>query len=223
MEILSYEDLQHGGFAGLEERRFVMDSRIFGRHKNADAVDGIGNFVYLADANFSAKGQTGLHPHREIDVLSLMVSGRIVHEGSLQNGANIDQGMVQVQRAGGEGFSHNEINPDDVPNNMIQFWVLPEERGQPAGYKTYTPAASGRTPIYGGENNQTDTFASQTKIDIANLDADDKLTQSGAVMAYVTKGAGTVEDQQVEERTLVRTDDFEFTASEPTQLILIYS
>ena len=223
MEILKYEDLHHGGFAGLEERRFVMDSRIFGRHKNADAVDGIGNFVYLADANFLPKGQTGLHPHREIDVLSLMVSGQILHQGSLENGENIDEGMVQVQRAGGEGFSHNEINPDNIPNNMIQFWVLPEKRGGLAGYKTYKPGLNGRTRIYGGNKEQTVTFPSETLIDIVNLNAGDSFEQAGEVMAYFTKGSGVANQTRITPRTLVRNNDFEFTAEDQTQFILIYS
>ena len=200
-----------------------MDSRIFGRHKNEDAIDGIGNFVYLADANFLPKGQTGLHPHREIDVLSLMVSGRILHQGSLENGENIDEGMVQVQRAGGEGFSHNEINPDAVPNNMIQFWVLPETRGGPAGYKTYQPSLSGRTQIYGGATSQSDTFASKTMIDIVNIEAGDSLEQVGTCMAYLTKGEGLVNGTPIKPRTLVRTEDFEFSATQTSQFILIYS
>ena len=39
----------------------------------------------------------------------------------------MDSHHVQVQRAGGEGFSHNEINPDDIENRMIQLWVVPEQ------------------------------------------------------------------------------------------------
>ena len=46
MQILQYSDLPHGGFAGLEERRFVTDSRVFGDRKAQGAVDGIGQFVY---------------------------------------------------------------------------------------------------------------------------------------------------------------------------------
>ena len=53
MDILKYDDLHQGGFAGLLERRFVTDSRLFGERKKAGVADGIGNFVYLADANFN--------------------------------------------------------------------------------------------------------------------------------------------------------------------------
>ena len=116
MDILNYDDLPKAGFAGLIERQFVTDSRVFGARKKPQAFEGLGNFVYLADANFIPHGQTNMHPHLEIDVISVMAKGSIAHEGSLENGENIHEGMVQVQRAGGEGFEHNEINPDSEPN-----------------------------------------------------------------------------------------------------------
>jgi redox-sensitive bicupin YhaK (pirin superfamily) len=223
MEILKYEDLHHGGFAGLEERRFVMDRRVFGRHKNTDAIDGLGNFVYLADANFLPKGQTGLHPHREIDVISVMVAGRIHHEGSLEHGQSLKTGTVQVQRAGGEGFTHNEINPDDVPNNMIQLWVVPDEQGEPAGYQTFEPKPSGRTHFYGGSKGQGRTFYSRTQMDIVNLEAGETLSQDGDAMAYFTKGTGIANGASISPRTLIRADGLDFKAAEASQLILIYT
>jgi redox-sensitive bicupin YhaK (pirin superfamily) len=107
-------------------------------------------FVYLADARFMPHGETHMHNHHEIDVISVLVDGRLSHEGSLQHGKNLYSNDVQVQRAGGEGFSHNEINPDENWNRMIQLWVLPEQAGQPADYKVYQPVTGELTRIYGG-------------------------------------------------------------------------
>ena len=78
-----------------------------------------------------------------------MVDGRLSHEGSLEHGNSLRSNNVQVQRAGGEGFSHNEINPDDNWNRMIQLWVLPEQPSQPADYKVYQPVSGELTRIYG--------------------------------------------------------------------------
>ena len=68
MKILHRDDLERGGFAGLREHQLVTDSRVFGEHEANGAWDGIGGFVYLADARFLPKGETRLHSHREIDV-----------------------------------------------------------------------------------------------------------------------------------------------------------
>ncbi len=73
LEILQRDDLKRGGFAGLRETRLVMDQRIFGGGTQSGAWDGVGGFVYLADARFLPKGETRLHGHKEIDVISVMV------------------------------------------------------------------------------------------------------------------------------------------------------
>ena len=221
MERLHFNDLPQGGFNGLREKQFVTDRRVFGGHKHPAAANGLGNFVYLADANFFPHGETGLHPHREVDVISVMVRGRIAHEGSLENGQSIEAGSVQVQRAGGEGFSHNEVNPDDKENQMIQMWVLPEQAGLPAGYRVYSPAPGERMRIYGGPADQDETFDSRTLIDVINAKAGQSVTQKGEAMIYLAKGTGELNGEALPERTLVRGRDFDFTASDDSQLIVI--
>ena len=133
MKTLTFEQLPQDGFAGLIERHFVINQQLFGRSKTI-AFPGLGNFVYLADANFLPHGETHMHSHKEVDVISVMVAGDIIHQGSLGHGERLSAGSVQVQRAGAEGFRHNEVNPNNEQNHMIQLWVLPDEKDQPAGY-----------------------------------------------------------------------------------------
>ncbi len=45
-------------------------------------------------------------------MISVRVEGRIAHKGSLEHGRGMNDTDNQVQRAGGEEFSHNEINHD---------------------------------------------------------------------------------------------------------------
>lgn len=222
MEILKYEDLHHGGFAGLEERRFVTDARVFGRHKRPETADGIGNFVYLADANFRPKGETSMHSHREIDVISIMVEGRVQHEGSLEHGMMLETGTVQVQRAGGDGFTHNEINPDDHKNRMIQLWVKPDEPGEPAGYRVYSPGKGERLQVYGGDKHQDERFYSRTCIDVANVAKGDTLSHAGSLMTFIVTGSGTINGEFVSARTLIRDEGMTFCADEDAQIILVY-
>ena len=221
MEILHRDNLRRGGFAGLREHQLVMDPEVFGG-RSSQAWSGIGNFVYLADARFFPRGETHMHGHREIDVISVMVKGRITHEGSLENGAEIEENQVQVQRAGGEGFRHNEINPDDAENRMIQIWVTPEVPGQRAGYKVYSPQPGVVTRIYGGSGEQDICFPAKTVIEVAMLAPAEKLMLKGPLMAYLTKGGGTANQQQVGDGDLMRAEELAFEASSPTQLILIH-
>lgn len=223
MEILRRDDLTRGGFAGLRETRIVMDQRLFDGRAESGTWDGIGNFVYLADARFLPKGETRLHGHKDIDVISVMVEGRIAHEGSLEHGQEMDSHQVQAQRAGGEGFSHNEINPDDTENRMIQLWVLPERAGDPASYKLYSPMEGELTRVYGGSTDQVETLDSHTLIDVGLLAAGNNVTINGPYLAYVTRGSGHINDQTVGDGDLIRGENLKFNTAEPTQLIVVHT
>ncbi len=223
MRILHRDDLEYGGFAGLREHRLVIDSRFFGEHKPVEAWNGIGNLVYLADAQFLPKGETHLHNHKEIDVISVMVKGRIIHEGSLKHGQKMESYHVQAQRAGSEGFSHNEINPDDIENRMIQLWVMPECPDQAAGYKLYSLIEGGLTRIYGGKPTQQETLDSNTLIDVGVILAGKSVSLNTPVMVYITRGLGILNGQLVEDGDLIQDDRLEFSANDDTQLIVIHT
>ena len=224
MEILKRDSLPEGGFAGLKEHRLVKEPKLFGPQENNDGSwPGIGRFVYLADARFMPNGETHMHPHHEIDVISVMVDGNIKHEGSLEHGKNLSRDDVQVQRAGGEGFSHNEINPDAEWNRMIQLWVLPEVAGQPADYKVYKPVTGELTRIYGGADNSDTDFPAKTKLDVAVLAEGQQVEVSEAFIAYVTRGKGLANNEVVEEGDMIRGEALRFKATEDVQLIVIHA
>ncbi len=230
MQVLSRKSLPLGGFAGLTEHRLVTDRRIFGSRKAPNTFDGIGSFVYLADAQFNPHGETHMHPHKEIDVISIMITGRVSHEGSLKHGQSLNAGEVQVQRAGGEGFSHNEINPDNTKNRMLQLWVLPEVAGQSAGYKHYALKSKAISRIYGGkesggQKNKTETFASKTTIDIVRLASGESISFSEEVLAYVSKGTADFSDENnrfsAEEGDLLRSYKTDILATSDVEIVVV--
>ncbi|MDX2347119.1 MAG: pirin family protein [Legionella sp.] len=222
MKLLKYNDLPQGGFAGLRERRFVMDEKLFKHRKNPEAFNGIGRFVYLADANFMPHGETGMHNHREIDVISVMIDGCIKHAGSLEHGQELKAGSVQVQRAGSAGFSHNEINPDATENHMIQIWALPDASGEPAGYKFYDLVLGEQTLVYGGNKNQAETFDSKTCITVTKLKPNQIVEHQGECMAYIATGEGFVGEEKITPKTLIKTNNLVFKALNQVFLILIH-
>lgn len=224
MDILKRESLLEGGFAGLKEHRLVKAPRLFGPQENNDGSwPGIDRFVYLADARFMPHGETHMHGHREIDVISVMVDGNIKHEGSLEHGNDLSRDDVQVQRAGGEGFSHNEINPDDTWNRMLQLWILPEVAGQPADYKVYRPVTGKLTRIYGGESSSDTDFPARTKLDVALLKNGQQVEINETFIAYVTRGGGLANNVSVGEGDLLRGDSLVFKAESDVQIIVIHT
>lgn len=217
--IVRRDELRLGGFAGLKEHRLVTDRSIFGPHKEPDTFDGIGSFVYMADARFNPHGETRMHPHREIDVISVMVEGKIQHEGTLQHGEIIHEGQVQVQRAGGEGFMHNEINPDDTTNRMIQLWFKPEVSGMKADYEVFDTDQQ-VTRVYGGSKGSR--FESKTIMEVIRLKKDEIFYLKGSFQLYVLTGELYYDDEIIQEGDLIEDFDLDMQAMSDTLCIVIY-
>ena len=228
LTILKRDSLKEGGFAGLREHQLVKSPRVFGSAANHDgSLPGLDNFVYLADARFMPHGETHMHDHHEVDVISIMVDGRLAHQGSLGHGQDLNVNDVQVQRAGGTGFSHNEVNPDEDWNRMIQIWVLPEQSGQAADYYVYSLQAGKTLQIYGGsaDNDANNRFPGKTMIDVVLLEAGQGYAIDKPYNAYITRGRGMANGQEIMDGDFVRGENgrgFQFTASNDVQLIVIH-
>jgi len=222
LKIIKRNNLRRGGFAGLRETRLVMSPNLFRGHREAGTSTGIGKFCYLADASFLPHGETRMHTHKEIDVISIMVDGRIKHEGSMGDGQELLVDDIQVQRAGSEGFSHNEVNPDNAKNRMIQLWMIPEDQEEPAAYQKFRAQTGKRTRVYGGPTDQEKTFTARTVIDVAHVDAGDSVRQPGRCLVYVISGVGVNDGETLREGDLIDTRDINFKAETDSKLILAY-
>jgi len=216
MKILQRDSLPRGGFAGIKETRLVVDNKIGG---NNQTWEGLGNFVYLADARYVPHGESKMHPHREVDVIAIVLEGGLDHEGSLKHGKSIQANQIQVQRAGAEGFEHNEVNPAPTENRMLQLWALPESLGEPADYKFYNLKENQLTRIYGGKKTQSKTFDSHTIIEVGLLKKNKSLNYSGEFLAYITAGQAVLNDVIVKDGDLIRGEDLDLVVTS-TQLHL---
>ena len=222
MDILWRDKLKRGGFEGVREYRLVFDDRIANGRAAAGAWQGFGNLVYLADARLLPHGETRMHGHREIDVISVMLEGRLAHEGSLEHGKSLSAYDVQVQRGGAEGFSHNEINPDATENRLIQLWVLPERSGEAVGYHCLRSEPGRITRVYGGSGQQAVTFSARTCIDIARLQGGQTVDIDKHALVYLCQGRGFANEDSAAEGTLMRCDQLTFDATEDACLIIVH-
>jgi len=104
---------------------------------------------------------------------------------------------------------------------MIQLWVLPEQSGQAASYKVYQPKPGEITRIYGGDAGND--FPAKTLIDVALLDPGQTLDVPSPFMAYLTRGTGVANEENIREGELLRGDELSFEAGEAVQLIVIHT
>ncbi|MCM3748366.1 pirin family protein [Paenibacillus pasadenensis] len=78
----------------------------------------------------------GAHPHREMEIVSVVLSGKLKHEDSAGNSAVTTYGGVQRMTAG-TGIVHSEVNPDsEEPVHLLQIWFTPQEKRLTPSYET---------------------------------------------------------------------------------------
>lgn len=70
----------------------------------------------------------GLHPHDNMEIITIPLEGNLEHKDSMGNGTVIRHGEIQVMSAG-TGITHSEFNPDkNQQTKLLQIWVIPNKR-----------------------------------------------------------------------------------------------
>lgn len=73
----------------------------------------------------------GTHPHKNMEIISIPLKGKLKHGDSKQNSRTITIGDIQTMSAG-TGIYHSEMNGSDTePAEFLQIWVIPEKLNTP--------------------------------------------------------------------------------------------
>ena len=81
------------------------------------------------------------HPHRDMEILTWVLDGKLAHKDSIGNGETLGPGELQYMSAG-TGIFHSEENPSlDESLRLIQIWILPEKNNVKPNYgqKDFNP------------------------------------------------------------------------------------
>jgi redox-sensitive bicupin YhaK (pirin superfamily) len=68
------------------------------------------------------------HPHDNMEIITIPLSGRLAHKDSMGHTSHIESGEIQVMSAG-KGIFHSEFNGSDKEElNLFQIWLFPNQR-----------------------------------------------------------------------------------------------
>ncbi len=96
---------------------------------------GWGNLRVINEDYIAPDTGFGKHGHRDMEIITYVLSGELAHQDSLGNGASIPPGDVQRMSAG-HGIMHSEFNhAADQTTHLLQIWIQPSIRGIEPGYE----------------------------------------------------------------------------------------
>jgi hypothetical protein len=69
----------------------------------------------------------GTHPHDNMEIITIPLTGELSHKDSMGNASTIMNGEIQVMSAG-TGIQHSEFNSGKIKTNLLQIWVFPNKK-----------------------------------------------------------------------------------------------
>jgi redox-sensitive bicupin YhaK (pirin superfamily) len=185
----------------------------------------------INDDRIAPGGGFGMHPHRDMEIISYVLDGALEHKDSMGNGSVIRAGNFQYMAAG-TGVTHSEFNPSkENETHLLQIWILPDRKGMPPRYaeKAMANAPSGKLHLVASPTGRDGSIAihQDAELYLAKLKSGDTvehtLRSERQVWVHVAEGEVTLNGQRLQagdaaalsEETVVK-----LAASQPAQVLL---
>ncbi len=202
------------------------------------------NFYDAAKIHFGAlrvlnddtvKGGFGFskHPHDNMEIVSIPLSGDLEHRDSTGRHAIIRQGDVQIMSAG-SGIAHSEMNANkDQEVKFLQIWVFPKKQDITPRYEQKTFAPADRHNVIKtvvAPDDETAVWINQDAwFSLANFDNGFTGTyqlrnENNGLYAFVLEGEATIANEELGKRDalgITGTKDVSITAKGNLEILLI--
>lgn len=172
---------------------------------------GFGLLRVLNDDQVAPSEGFGTHPHQNMEIVSIPLTGSLQHKDSEGNQTVIQHGEVQLMSAG-TGVLHSEYNHSNQEEvNFLQIWVIPEKLGIKPRYDQKKFSKEGRKNTFqrivspigsneGGVKINQQAYFSLIDLDIGNSAAYKLHDQSNGVYLFVLNGELSIEGEMLQGR-----------------------
>jgi len=173
----------------------------------------------------------GTHPHRDMEIITYILSGALEHKDSMGHGRVIHAGEAQYMAAG-TGVQHSEFNPSpDEAVHLLQIWIQPDRTGVTPRYaeRSLADAPPGALRLVTSKTGRDGSMAIHQDADLwlAKLETGNKVTHKLAkgrhAWVHVAEGEvllngkklGGGDAAAISEEALL-----ELSAAKPSQVLL---
>jgi redox-sensitive bicupin YhaK (pirin superfamily) len=176
----------------------------------------------------------GTHPHDNMEIVSIPLSGALAHKDSTGRNEVINTGDVQIMSAG-SGISHSEFNASKTDAvNFLQVWLFPKTQNIQPRYEQKTFDAAERNNqwqvvVSPDEKDKAVWINQDAKFSFSTLEAGKELTYKNAftgngVYFFVLDGKATIADTELNKRDAIgisESDNVIVKATDKTSLLAI--
>ena len=173
------------------------------------------------------------HPHKNMEIVSIPLRGKLEHGVSKKNSRVITVGDIQVMSAG-TGIFHSEINGSTTePVEFLQIWIMPRERNTHPAYNDYSIRELERknelVPIVSPDGSTPASLLQDTWFSIGKVEAGKKLgyhmhQTHGGVYIFLIEGEIVVDGTVLKRRDgmgVYETNSFEIETLKDSHILLI--
>jgi redox-sensitive bicupin YhaK (pirin superfamily) len=173
----------------------------------------------------------GTHPHRDMEIITYVLSGSLQHKDSMGNGRVIRPGEVQYMSAGA-GVQHSEFNPSkDEAVHLLQIWIQPDEKSVKPRYaeKSLKDSAPGRLNLVASKTGRDGSIPIRQDADlwVGRLDPGNQVTHELApgrhVWVHIAKGDVSINGNRLQSgdaAAVTGESNLEITGEKPAQVLL---
>jgi quercetin 2,3-dioxygenase len=195
--------------------------------------NGFGLLKVFNDDFVKPAGGFGLHPHQNMEIISILLQGKMNHKDSMGYSDVVEADWVQIMSAG-SGLRHEEYNVGDDTVNFLQIWVEPKLQNiNPRYQRRYFPKDKRKnelTTIISNEEGVTHCWINQNaKLSLGYFDTGKTINYhlnpfNKAIFVFVINGSIQIADKTIDSRNAIGlwdTEKITITTEQETEFLVI--